>query len=306
MDLFYGIDIASESFVVFNEERGCFDCLNNKKQIAALLKTLPEGAVLAVEATGGYAKPLADAACAKGFTVYMLQPARVKNFRKSGPHRSKTDKIDAEEIHEYVKVFEKRLHPYKPMPELEAEMRKLTHVRDGLVSKTASIRLQLRSLGNDRRSVEAAVSGLVRESEKIFAKLEEMLASAEDAEVLFSIPSVKTCTIAAVLPILRTIPFKDKCAFASYLGMDLVVNESGKFKGKSRLSKQGDKHARKALFMAAMSASTSKIWKPYYTQLLEVKKLKKKQALIALARKLLYTIFGVFRTQKKFVAPVWA
>ena len=305
MDLIYGIDIASESFVVFNNDLGCFDCDNKKKPIAAFLKTLPEGAVLAVEATGGYAKELADMAWAKGFTVYMLQPAKVKSFRKAGPERSKSDKIDAKEIHEYIESFSKRLHPYRPLPAFEAKLRKLARVRDGLARKAASIRVQLRSLGNDPKGIEAVVSGLVRKIVQLTAEIEAMLASAEDAHVLHTIPSVKTCTIAALLPILRSIPFKDKYALDSYVGMDLVMNESGRFRGERRISKQGDKYARKALYMAAMSATISKVWKPYYKRLIEVKKLKKIKALVALARKILHTIYGVYRTQTRFVAPIW-
>lgn len=305
MDLIYGIDIASEAFVVYNEDRGCFDCVNKMKPIAAFLKTIPEGAIIALEATGGYGKLLADTAVEKGFTVYMLQPVRIKRFRQAGPERSKNDKADALEIHEYVAAFGRRLHPYQPLPEFEAKLRKLTRVRDGLVSKISSIRLLLGSLGEDRKSVDKLLSGLVRKAEELMDEIEGMISKAEDAKVLTSITGVGPCTIAALLPILRTIPFKGKYSLDKFVGMDLVMNESGKFKGKRRISKQGDKRVRKALYMAAMSAATSKVWKPYYEWMIETKKLKKIPALVALARKILHTIYGVYRTQKAFVAPKW-
>ena len=303
MDLIYGIDIASEGFVVYNGDRGCFDCENKKKPISAFLKTLPEGAIIALEATGGYGKLLADMAVERGFTVYMLQPVRVKRFREAGPERSKNDKADALEIHEYVSAFRRRLHPYQPLPEFEAKLRKLTRVRDGLVSKIGSIRLLLGTLGEDRKSVEKLLSGLVKRAAELMDEIEGMISQAKDAKVLSSIPAVGPCTIGALLPVLRTVPFKGKYSLDKFVGMDLVMNQSGKSKGKRRISKQGDKRVRKALYMAAMSAATSKVWKPYYQWMLETKKLKKIPALVALARKLLHTIYGVYRTQTAFVAP---
>lgn len=305
MDLFYGIDIAGEAFVVYNEDRGCFDCENKKRPISAFLKTLPKGAIIALEATGGYGKLLADAAVKKGFTVFMLQPAKVKRFRQAGPERSKNDQADAKEIHEYVKVYMERLHPYRPLPVFEAKLQKLARVRDGLVSKIGSIRSMLRDLGMDRQSIESLLAGLVEKASELMDDIEGMIDQAEDAKVLATITAVGPCTIAALLPFLRTIPFKGKCSLDKFVGMDLVMNDSGKFRGRRRLSKQGDKRVRKVLFTAAMSAAHSKAWKPYYQWMLETKKFKKIPALIALARKLLHTIYGVYRSQKPFVPPTW-
>lgn len=305
MDLIFGIDIASGEFVAYNEDWGFVICANQRRAIQALLKKLPEGAVVAVEATGGYGKLLADSAVEKGFTVYMLQPVRVRRFRQAGPERSKTDKIDAKEIHGYVRAFSEKLHPYRPLPEFEASLRRLFRVRDGLMGKIASIRVLLSSLGESPKTVEAILKSLVAKTDALLEEIERMLATAEDAKVLRSIVGVGACTTAAVLPILRTVPFKGKSALAKYVGLDLVANESGKFKGRRRISKQGDKRIRKALYTAAMSASRSKAWKPYYTWLVEFKKLKKIAALVALARKILYTAYGVYRTQKAFVPPKW-
>jgi transposase len=305
MDLIYGIDIASEEFVVYNEDRGCFDCENKKKPISAFLKTLPEGAIIALEATGGYGKLLADTAVEKGFTVYMLQPVRIKRFREAGPERNKSDKIDAMEIHEYVGVFRKRLHPYQPLPEFEAKLRKLSRVRDGIVAKTASIRLLLKCLEESPKAIEKMLWGLEAKARELLSEIESMIAQAEDAKVLSGIVSVGPCTIASLLPILRTVPFKGKYSLDKFVGMDMVMRESGKLRGKRRLSKQGDKRVRKALYMAAMSAASSKAWKPYYEWLLKTKNLAKIAALVALARKILHTIYGVYRTQKAFVAPRW-
>lgn len=66
------------------------------------------------------------------------------------------------------------------------------------------------------------------------------------------------------------------------------------------MSKEGDKRMRKAIFMCAMSAVRSKVWRNYYLMLIEVKKLTRIQALNALGRKILHTIYGVYRSKTAF------
>jgi transposase len=302
MDLVFGIDVASQEFVNFNAEQGHTSWQNNKlRPVRAFLKTLPKGAILAVEATGGYGKMPADEAVAKGFTVFIVQPLKVRRFRQAAPDvRGKTDRIDAKAIHDYVELYQSKLHAYVPLPEFEAQLRKLARTRDGLVRKAASIRLTLRSLGDSPKQIETTLKGLARRIEQINEQIEKLIDSSEDAKVLSTIPGVKTAVIAAVLPALRTIAFKDKYALDSYAGMDLRPNESGKFKGRRYISKQGDKYIRRALFMAAFSGIRSKAWRDHYRSLIEDKKLAKVAAINALARKILHTIFGVYRSQKKF------
>ena len=55
--------------------------------------------------------------------------------------------------------------------------------------------------------------------------------------------------------------------------------------------------------MSAMSGIRSKAWRDYYKMLTQEKKLKPVQAINALARKILHTVFGVYRSQKAFIAP---
>jgi transposase len=266
------------------------------------LKSLPQDAILALESTGGYGTLLANMACAKGFTVYMVQPNKVRNFRKSSPMRSKTDKNDAIAIHDYILAHKRYLHPYQPLPAFEARLRTLARVREGLSSKLVSILSMLRALGDNKKEIEATTVSLRKRIARIDSEIECMIAGALDSKLIMSIPGVKKVVLSFVLPVLRTIPFASKHAFVSYVGLDLVMNESGQFKGRRSLSKQGDRHIRRAIYMAAMAASRSKAFKDYYQKLLNEKKLTKIQALVALARKLLRVIYGVYRSGKTFVA----
>jgi transposase len=51
-----------------------------------------------MEATGAYSQPLADFLVAKGYSVSVVNPAKIKAYAKSELSRAKTDKADAKLI----------------------------------------------------------------------------------------------------------------------------------------------------------------------------------------------------------------
>jgi transposase len=86
----------------------------------------------------------------------------------------------------------------------------------------------------------------------------------------------------------------------AFAGLDVVHHESGKFAGKSRISKQGSRLLRRAMVNAAASAIQRKgVFRDFYLRLRQ-RKLKKKQALIAAARKLLEVTVAVILSDKPF------
>ena len=109
---------------------------------------------------------------------------------------------------------------------------------------------------------------------------------------------VARATVAAVLPALATKEFRSKDAFVAYCGLDLKVADSGQKKGRRRISKNGDPHIRRALYMAAMAASRTKAWNPLYLRFKE--RLTGVAALNALARAIARTLYGMHKTQTAF------
>jgi transposase len=303
MDLYNGIDIAMKTFVAFNLEAGKLKLDNQASSIQTYLDSLPPGAIIAIESTGGYGALLAEMAVRAGFTVYMLRPDKVKKHREAGPNRSKTDDIDAKVIRDYVVTFAKDLHPHQPLPALEAKIRRLSRTRDKIVQKMSDLRKALRSLGDSKKDVDATLAPLLARIKRIEKQLAELIEQTGDGKILYSIPSIKLIATAAVLPAIRTMRFKSKHALVSFFGMDLTADESGEKVGRRRMSKQGDNKARKALYIAAVSASHSKAFGPYYKMLREQKRLTTTQALNVLARKLLHIIYGVYYSQTPFKAP---
>ena len=292
--LYIGIDVAKKTLQVFDGQNHR-NINNSQRDILKLLKEIPKDSLLALEATGGYGMLLAELAVEKGYTVYMLRPQQIIAFRGTLDDRAKTDKKDAELIAKFIEVHHPRLRPFLPLDEPYKTLRKLARVRSALRSKAASIRLCLKDLGEDAREIIKAIDGKIA---KLDTRIQTILEQIPEAAILQTIPSIKQATVSVLIPALMTKNFKTRDAFIAYIGLDLKVCESGTKKGRRKLSHRGDPGMRKALYMAAMSASHSKTWKHHYQAFRA--KLPGIAALNALARKLAKVIFGIYKSKTPF------
>lgn len=88
----------------------------------------------------------------------------------------------------------------------------------------------------------------------------------------------------------------------SFAGLDVKIRQSGKWKGKSRISKCGNSHIRKALYLPSLSKIThDNNTKLFYERLVEKKGIKM-VAGVAVQRKLLALIYTLWKKQQMFDA----
>lgn len=97
--------------------------------------------------------------------------------------------------------------------------------------------------------------------------------------------------------------FQNQRQLVSYAGYDVVENQSGKRAGKTRISKKGNSHIRRCLFMPAFNMVRYElpVFKELYERLL-AKGRTKMQAYVALQKKLLVLIYTLWRKDEKYEA----
>ncbi len=95
--VYIGIDISKRTLDIATTDRYLGQVPNTPAGHAQLLEQLAEfGNVhLAMEASGGYERPLLQHLLTAGSHVSVVQPACVRHFAKSLKLRAKTDRIDA-------------------------------------------------------------------------------------------------------------------------------------------------------------------------------------------------------------------
>ena len=86
----------------------------------------------------------------------------------------------------------------------------------------------------------------------------------------------------------------------SYAGLDVVEKESGKYRGKTKISKKGNARIRSALYMPAMNASNHNVnLKEFYDRINEGRTIKR-QGLIAVMRKLLILVYTLWKKEEEY------
>lgn len=142
--------------------------------------------------------------------------------------------------------------------------------------------------------------GLLEEIDSLFRQACEEIGR-QEIEILTSMDGVGENTamqfIAEVGDINR---FENAKKLIAYSGLDPSVKESGRYKGKSRITKRGNKHLRRVIWLMAVSVVR---WNEYFRAyfLRRVKEgLPYKKAILAVAHKLIRVIFAMLKSKQKF------
>jgi transposase len=264
-----------------------------------------------MESTGPYslqiATFLAEAEQTVSVKVSVANPARIKYFGMSKGILNKTDKADARLIALYCK--EQSPEPWRQsrpeVRQLIALMRRLAAVQEHLNQEKN--RLQEPGL---LKEVQRSIKTLIRQLEAEIRRLEKSILDhidrhpdlKADKELLLSIKGIGNATahwILAELP--DTSQFENATSAAAYAGLCPTEYSSGtSVKRKTRLSKAGNKHLRRALYMPAISAIRfNPIVADLYNRLV-ARGMNHKAALGAAMRKLLMLAYGVLKTRTNF------
>jgi len=261
-----------------------------------------------LESTGVYSLSLAfhlDAAA--NVEVSVVNPRAIKNFAKAALQRGKTDAMDARLILEYLK----RMHfkawqaPAREMLELQTLSRRVVQLNTEL-SRERSRRHAALRLGESGRFVVNDLEVCMRHISRRLVLLEEEIQRLIDSQVelseryrqLESITGIAKKSGPKILAELGGLPSDMEAKqWVAYSGLDPRPDESGSNTHKPRrITKQGNRYLRNALYLPALVASQrDKHVKAYYEHLLAKGK-KPKQALVAIMRKLLLAIWGMFQT----------
>lgn len=294
---------------------------NTRASYASLIKWMckmcdcaPEDLCLVLEATCVYHRPLADYAHAAGVRVIVTNPARAAEHASSQNRLNKTDRLDARHLQRYGCQLEK-YHVYVPdsaeIQALRAMLSRLGQLDKDLLRErnrlekcpflpasgalSASIKRQLRHLGNEKQRLQNQIDELIAQS----ATLRHM------QKRLLSIKGIGPLTSQALLPLVYRDQFKSARQLAAYLGLTPVHKSSGtSLHKRGRLSGRGNRHIRAQLYMPAVCARAhDPAMADFYDTLIRRGKTPK-QALTAIMRKLVHICYGVVKNDQDYRCPV--
>jgi transposase len=249
-----------------------------------------------MEPTGPYHLPLLKLPQAAHLPVGLVHPAQAKALRVGMGHRNKGDRTDALALARIALSWPEALRAPETLPPWLVELKALMGYRENLLKQKQMVEGQLETLGEGKGAVEAwlkeELERLKGKLKEVEARVEALLSLVEEARVLLQEPGAGLWVVAAVLAYLPPGVWGKAKAAAAYAGLHPANRESGTSVRGSRLSRRGPGVLRRYLYMGAM---VGRRWNgelgAYYEALIGRGK-RPKQALVAVAHKLLRRMMG--------------
>lgn len=272
---------------------------------------------IVLEATGVYHEQLAWFLYEQGYAVSIILPNKAKHYLKAVGLKSKNDTIDATGLARMA--AEQNLPLWQPCSRQLLPLKALTRHVEKLQNIKTSISNQVHALEHSYmpekmiiKSNEKLIKDLDKQIEKTEQKIEALLKK-DDAlnkkveKISASIKGVGIKTVATIIA--ETDGFsniENLRQLTSYAGYDVVENQSGKRAGKTRISKKGNSHIRRAMFLPSLNMVRYQV-KPFmalYERIYGKTGIKMK-AYTAIQRKLLILIYTLWKKDEAYDSQIY-
>jgi transposase len=262
-------------------------------------------ALIVLEATGGYERPVVGACAAVELPVAVVNPRQVRAFAQALGRTAKTDAIDAQ----VLAVFGARVQPpSRPVPS-DATM--------ALAALVARRRQLLEMLGAERQRLGQATTTAVRRDLRQHVRwLERRVADVDqdldDAirqspcwrvqeDLLRSVPGIGPTVARTLLGELPELGHLERRQIAALVGVAPLNRDSGQWRGQRHIW-GGRSSVRAALYMAALVGTRHNPVLAAFYQRLRAGGKPPKVALVAVMRKLLTILNAILKHHTPWAA----
>lgn len=315
MDTVLGIDVSKDKLDVVllrpdhAPEAGQFD--NQPKGFLSLRHFLKKRKIKALhaclEATGYYGDDVALFLHQAGYSVSVVNPARIKGYADSRLSRNKTDALDAALIADFC--HSQQPDAWTPPTPEQRELQMLARHMENLQD--------MRQQENNRRQAGIPSPAVLKTLDEHIAFLDQQMADLrqqiddhidrhphlrQQRDLLTSIPGIGDITASKLLAEIRDIQAFDSAPqLAAFAGLTPRQHTSGSsVRGRTRLSKRGTARLRSALYFPAIVAQRhNPILRPFAQHLRAAGK-SKLSVITAVMRKLLHLVYGVLKSGQPF------
>jgi transposase len=321
-----GIDVAQKELVVslgrmyddWTPELYCSGTfVNSTKGFGALVKWVNKMTVdvttvrFVMEATGVYHQSLAYFLEEKGYEVSIILPNKISSYFRTLDAKTINDKTSSQAIAMFG--LERKLDTWKRPHKVFKSLKQLTRERDQLMGERTMAKNQLHAEQAEAfpnpdsvSRAKARIRFITKQMSEIMTEIavlikqDSQLRSA--VETISSVSGVGRLTSATVLAETNGFDLiRNKRQLTSYAGLDVREKQSGtSVRGKSSISKKGNRHLRKALHLPALTAIRhDPKFKAVFVRLVSKHGIKMK-AVVAVQRKLLEMIYTVYKSNTPY------
>lgn len=269
-------------------------------------------AQVCLEATGLYSLEVALALHHHPKTeVMMVNPKAIKNYAGARMQRAKTDAVDAQLILDYGQrmPFAPWQPPSEEVLQLQAITRRITQLKVEITREANRLHAEGYRAGTTdliERDIQVHIRHMERRIVHLEAEGQALVLSIPHLSALFqrllTIKGIAEASALRLIAELAVLPDDMKPAqWVAHAGLDPRPFESGSSLHPPRkITKAGNKYLRAALYMPALVAIRHQPnVRAFHDKLIAAGK-KPMQAIIAVMRKLLHTIWGIWKYDQDF------
>ena len=305
MELDVGVDVSKplldvavvqtdEEFQVTNDEAGWADLIKRFKGRKVR--------VIGLEASGGYERGLIKALRKAGFRVHRVDAYRLRQYARAMGRLAKNDRIDARMIARFAAQMPTREPYVDPLVEQMAELvvarrqrtkdkvrlsNQLEQVRDPMLRRITRQRLQ---------RIEAEILLIGKRLAEIVASDANLATRDRLIQSFLGAGPVLSHTLLALAPEIGEV---DRRELAALIGVAPFDDQSGKRNGKRHIW-GGRAEIRNVAYMAAMTAARCNPALRAFKERLIANGKCKKEAIVAVARRMLGIITALLRTGQEW------
>jgi transposase len=321
-----GIDVAQDELVVSlgrkhedlsDEVYAHCKFVNTSKGFNELIKwvkkltidTLPVRYVM--EATGVYHESLAYYLNENHFEISVVLPNLISNFFRTLDIKTINDKTSSAAIARFG--LTRTLHQWQRPDPTYKKLKQLSREREQIVMDRTVVKNQLHAENAEAvpnkssiKRAERRIALLSKQENEIKFELAAIVKNdikiKQDVDLLSTIPGVGKLTASIVLAETNGFELiRNKSQLVSYAGLDVIEKQSGtSIRGKTRISKRGNRHLRKALHMPSLSGiRREEKFKALFVRLVSRHGIKMK-AVVAVQKKILELMYTLYKTRKVY------
>ena len=290
---FIGCDVGKTALVFSSlGETSTQTIPNTKAAISAFISKLDANCLVVCEATGGHEALLLSCLNAEDIPAHRADARKVKAFIRSYGVLGKTDDIDAKQLALYASERHTQLALWQEPNRNAQELQSLILTRQDLVTDRVAWNNRLKAPGATAaapriramlKAIQIQIAAIERDIAATIKASQSLTKTLDTLSTIKGIGATTAATLLALMPELGTLDRRQAAALA---GLAPHPKQSGATNAYRR-TKGGRPNVKKAIFMAAMSASKyNPQLKPTYQRLINAGK-KPIVALTAIMRKLI-------------------
>lgn len=263
-----------------------------------------------MEPTGTYYEGLAHHLHKLSFTVYVVPSGRVHAFFKEEGIKTKTDSVDACGL-ALMGCSKPRLKQWNPPCQAYRELRQLTRLQVQLKNMRTMLTNQKEALSHQFAPSSIAINHTNAMIRSVDLRIERTQAAIEGLadnnpeirEKVDYIQSIKGLGLMAAITIVAETEgfanISSRSQLASFAGLDVVANDSGKSTPARHISKAGNTHLRRIVYICSLSAAVhNPQMRALYSRISQHKP--SRVARVAVMRKLLLLAYTLCKTKQMY------